>query len=136
MVFSGLSPRMYLYSLPLVLPFVPAGLRRAALARIGGTPTAAVDDDPVAAMIGAAAGYAAALPMPTRPDDDGLARLTMPVFVGLGGRSAVHDPVAAAGRARTLPDCTAVVWAAATHSLPMQVPRELDAVLRENPGLW
>ena len=130
LVFAGLRWQMYVATLPSALPFLPESWRRKGLASIGGADEADTTGSPIGAMIDAgAAGYRAALPTPVQPDDAALARLTMPVFVGLGGRSAVTDTASAAERARTLPNATVRVWPDGTHSLPMEYPDELLAEL-------
>ncbi|MCA0156170.1 alpha/beta hydrolase [Tsukamurella sp. M9C] len=130
LVFAGLRWQMYVATLPSALPFLPESWRRKGLASIGGADEADTTGSPIGAMIDAgAAGYRAALPTPVQPDDAALARLTMPVFVGLGGRSAVTDTAAAEQRARTLPNATVRVWPDGTHSLPMEYPDELLAEL-------
>lgn len=130
LVFAGLRWQMYVATVPSALPFLPESWRRKGLASIGGADGADAADSPIGAMIdAAAAGFRAALPTPEQPDDAALARLTMPVFVGLGGRSAVTDTAAAAERARTLPNVTVRVWPDGTHSLPMQYPDEVLAEL-------
>lgn len=139
LVFAGLRWQMYAATLPSALPFLPESWRRKGLASIGGADEADTGESPIGAMIDAgAAGYRAALPTPAQPDDAALARLTMPVFVGLGARSAVTDTDAAAARARTLPTATVRVWPDGTHSLPMQYPdelhEELTALLARRPG--
>ncbi|TWS22675.1 alpha/beta hydrolase [Tsukamurella sputi] len=139
LVFAGLRWQMYVSTLPSALPFLPESWRRKGLASIGGADGADTGESPIGAMIDAgAAGYRAALPTPVQPDDAALARLTMPVFVGLGGRSAVTDTEAAAARARTLPNATVRVWPDGTHSLPMQYPdalhEDLEALLARRPG--
>ncbi|MDL5160351.1 alpha/beta fold hydrolase [Actinomycetospora termitidis] len=110
-----------------VLSTVPSALG------LGGLAAAedAAPGDPVAAMIAAGARHhAAKLPLPEQPSADDLARLTMPVFVGLAGRSEVHDGGAAAAAAeRDLPAATVRLWPDATHSLPMEEADEVDAAL-------
>lgn len=132
LVFAELRWQMYAATLPSALPFLPESWRRKGLASIGGADEGDIGESPIGAMIDAgAAGYRAALPTPVRPDGAALARLTMPVFVGLGGRSAVTDTDAAAARARTLPNATVRVWPGGTHSLPMEYPDELLAELSD-----
>ncbi|MGD3153453.1 alpha/beta fold hydrolase [Tsukamurella tyrosinosolvens] len=139
LVLAGLRWQMYVATLPSALPFLPESWRRKGLASIGGAAEADTANSPIGAMIDAgAAGYRAALPTPAQPDDAALARLTMPVFVGLGGRSAVTDTTAAAERARALPNATVRVWPDGTHSLPMEHPdellAELSALIARRPG--
>lgn len=139
LVLAGLRWQMYVATLPSALPFLPESWRRKGLASIGGAAEADAASSPIGAMIDAgAAGYRAALPTPAQPDDAALARLTMPVFVGLGGRSAVTDTAAAAERARALPNATVRVWPDGTHSLPMEHPdellAELSALIARRPG--
>ncbi|GAA1088204.1 alpha/beta fold hydrolase [Tsukamurella spumae] len=129
-VFAGLRWQMYVATLPSALPFLPESWRRKGLSSIGGADEADATGSPIGAMIDAgAAGYRAALPTPVQLDDAALARLAMPVFVGLAGRSAVTDTAAAEQRARTLPNATVRVWPDGTHSLPMEYPDELLAEL-------
>lgn len=54
----------------------------------------------------------------------------MPVYVALAQNSPMHDARAALSFARAaLPHVRAVLWPGTTHSLPMEVPSELDAEL-------
>ncbi|KXO97794.1 alpha/beta fold hydrolase [Tsukamurella pseudospumae] len=130
LVLAGLRWQMYVATLPSALPFLPESWRRKGLESIGGAEGGDATGSAIGAMIDAgAAGYRAALPTPEQPDGAALARLTMPVFVGLGARSAVTDTAAAARVARTLPNATVRVWPEGTHSLPMQYADELLAEL-------
>ncbi|BDH56429.1 alpha/beta fold hydrolase [Tsukamurella sp. PLM1] len=130
LVFAGLRWQMYVAVLPSALPFLPESLRRKGLSWIGGDDSG----DPRASAVGAmvdsgTSGYVAKLPTPAVLDGAARARLTMPVFVGLGERSAMTDTAAAASAARRLPNATVRVWPDGTHSLPMQYPDELQAEL-------
>lgn len=128
LVFAGLRWQMYVATLPSALPFLPGSWRRKGLETIGGADDGEASASAIGAMIDAgAAGYRAALPTPVQLDTAALARLAMPVFVGLGARSAVTDADAAARTARTLPNATVRVWPEGNHSLPMQYPDELQA---------
>ena len=51
----------------------------------------------------------------------------MPVYVALAGDSFMHDAAEAVRVASaTVPDLTIKNWPGATHSLPMERPREID----------
>lgn len=132
---AGLPPTVYLWSTLILLP-APQSWRDEALRRIGGTagdPDADdADDDPLVRMIDVGAReYSAHLPTPAVLDDAELAALTVPVYVGLGGRDSLAGGAAAADTARThLPDATVRVWPGATHSLPFQEPAALARELR------
>lgn len=135
---AGLPASVYLWSTLILLP-TPQSWRDEALRRIGGAaddPAGGTpDDDPLVRMIDLGArGYTAHLPTPAVLDDDELAALTMPVYVGLGGTQSLAGGAAAADTARThLPDATVTVWPEATHSLPFQ---ETDALARELVTFW
>lgn len=132
---AGPPPGVYLWSTVILLP-TPPSWRAEALRRLGGTDDADPDGtDPLVRMIDVGAReYAAHLPTPTVLDDRRLAALSMPVYVGLGGRASLAGGEAAARTARThLPDATVTVWPDATHSLPMQEP---DGLARDLLALW
>ncbi|WP_299038950.1 alpha/beta fold hydrolase [uncultured Pseudokineococcus sp.] len=142
-VFTLGSPpaSIYLWSALVLLP-APRSWRDEALRRIGGTDEeprgdlggrSATADDPLTRMIDVGAEqYTAKLPTPAVLDDTDLARLTMPVYVAIGGAESLAGGRAAARTARThLPDPTVRVWPGTSHSLPFQVPGELGAELAD-----
>ena len=135
---AGLPLSIYLWSAIILLP-TPQSWRDEALRRIGGTDDEPADPeeakDPLVRMIDVGAReYSAQLPMPKVLDDSQLAALTMPVYVGIGGKDSLAGGAAAADKARThLPRATVKVWPDATHSLPMQVP---EALGRELLAFW
>lgn len=132
LVFADLRWQMYVATLPSALPFLPDSWRRKGLSSIGGGDDADTTDSAIGALIDAAAsGFRAKLPTPARLSGAELAKLTMPVFVGLGARSAVTDAEAAARAARTLPNGTVQIWPDGTHSLPMQYPDELNQAVSQ-----
>jgi pimeloyl-ACP methyl ester carboxylesterase len=120
LTFTGLKWQFVLSTIPASLGFGgPGGAE------------AAADQDPVAAMIAAGGEhYAAKLPFPAQLSEADLRRLTMPAFVGLGGRSEVVDAAEAEATARrVLPAATVRVWPDATHSLPMEEAAEVTTAL-------
>lgn len=124
---------IYLWSAVLLLPS-PQSWREEAMRRIGGTdddPAAEGQEDPLARMIDIGAReYSAKLPTPAVLDQEELARLSMPVYVGIGGDSSLAGSEDAAQAARDhIPDAMVRTWPQATHSLPMQVPVELGEEL-------
>lgn len=136
-IFTLGSPPLsiYLWSALILLP-TPQSWRDEALRRIGGTDDetqtgSAASQDPLAQMIDIGAReYSAKLPTPAVLDDSELYSLTMPVYVGIGGKNSLAGGEDAANRARTeLPNPTVQVWPDATHSLPMQVGTDLNQEL-------
>lgn len=112
--------------------FLPDSWRDRALARIGGVDESDLrSDDPLARMITAAVDhYATALPTPSPLSDDELRGLPMPVYLAIGGDDSLAGGQGALDRAEDLiPHVETRAWAGATHSLPMQVPRELGRAL-------
>lgn len=128
-VLQGLRWQVYLQATLAILPFIPQRVRDTMLSSIGGG--AKVDrNDPVARMIADASAYfSTKVPQPTRITQQQLQTLTMPVFVALGGKSAMHDPLAAAEIARTIKHSQVKVWPDGTHSLPMEFTAEIDQAL-------
>ncbi|MET7770281.1 alpha/beta hydrolase [Nocardia sp. NPDC005366] len=84
--------------------------------------------DPIAQMIvDASHYYSIKLPTPDRITHAELQRLSMPVYVAMAEKSALHDPEAAVATAKTyVNDVSAKSWQGATHSLPMEFSQELD----------
>lgn len=129
-VFQGIKPGVLLQILPATLPFLPLAVRTRAIKAIAGT-----DDldltDPLVAMIAAGTNqFAARLPQPQQITPEQMRRWTMPVYVAMATNSALHDgtkaiTVAQAHVAQVQP----MLWPNATHSLPMEYPRPLDADL-------
>ncbi|AXB43592.1 alpha/beta fold hydrolase [Amycolatopsis albispora] len=67
--------------------------------------------------------FQSGLPFLGYPGDDVLRAVEVPVLVLIGGRSVVHDPEAAAERARTLfRDAEVELWPEATHALIGEQP--------------
>lgn len=127
LVFTGLRWSVYAKSLPASLPFLPRSWRSAMLEDFGGG--GPVDPaDPVAAMITDATDhFALKLPLPQQLTREQLDRWTMPVYVALGGRSAMHDPRKAEAVARAhVHQLRLTTWPDGTHSLPMEKPESLD----------
>ena len=115
-----------------VLPFLPDSWRDHALNRIGGVEDDEVDpNDPMARMIAAGTSHfdSGSLPTPSRLTDEQMRALRMPVYVAIASDKSLAGGEDAAERAAKVPDATVKVWPKTTHSLPMQVARELDAEL-------
>lgn len=105
----------------------PASWRDHALAALGGVDVEDVRaKTPIGEMISAGVEhFESALPTPRPLSTAQLQQLTMPTYVAIASRRSRAGGTRAAARAATLPDATVDVWPATTHSLPMQVPREL-----------
>lgn len=129
-VFQGLHWQVYVKSLPASIPFLPASWRNAMLSDFGGAEEIDLDD-PVTRMISdATEHYAAKLPLPQRLSHEQLRSLPMPVYVAMAAESSLHDAAAATQVARNnIRDLQIRKWRGATHSLPMEVPEQLNREL-------
>lgn len=130
-VFQGLRWQVYLKATLAILPFIPDSVRDRMLSDIGGG--AKVDrNDPIARMIADASSFfMTRVPQPTRITADQLQSLPMPVYAAIGGKSAMHDPLAAATVAKTIKNSQVKVWPNGTHSLPMEFTAEIDQAILE-----
>lgn len=127
-VFQSLRPSFILKTIPFSLPFLPRRWRTSLLEEIGGV--SEIDrSDPVARMIEAGSEYfVRKLPMPRRPTAEQLRGLSMPIYVAIAEKSALHDAARAVSVARkTLRHGQVRSWPDATHSLPMEFPEQVDA---------
>ena len=125
-------PSMLFWSMVVSLPWLPGGLRDTAIERVGGAEPEEMDgqDDPVALMIAAATEhYSASLPTPTPLSDEQASRLTMPVYIALADRDSLAGSEEQAKN--LLPDASITTWPDTTHSLPMQIPNDLNGVLQQ-----
>lgn len=126
-VFQGLRWQVYLQATLAILPFLPQSLRDKMLSSIGGG--AKIDrNDVIARMIAdASSHFSTKVPQPTRITEEQLTKLTMPVYVAIGGKSAMHDPTAAMTLAKNaLKNVEVKIWPNGTHSLPMESATEID----------
>lgn len=129
-VLQGLRWQIYLKSIPASIPFLPESFRKRMLGDIGGV--AEIDlNDPIARMIADATKYyAAKLPAPDRISEEQLKGLSMPVYAALAANSSLHDPIAAVRVAKAnIRTIQVRNWPGATHSLPMEFPRQVDREL-------
>ena len=127
LVLQPLRWQIYVKTIPASLPFLPSSWRSKMLADIGGV--SEIDlNDPVTRMIAdATEHYAAKLPVPKQLTSRQLNALKIPVYIGMGEKSSLHDAAAAVEVARTmLPSGTARLWLGATHSLPMELPEQVN----------
>lgn len=131
-VFQGLRWQVYLQATLAIIPFIPQKIRDRMLSQIGGG--AKVDrSDPIAALVaGATAFFDTRVPQPVQITKNQLQQLSMPVYVAIGGQSAMHIPEAAQRVAEeTLKKGRVKLWPQATHSLPMEFATEVDKELLE-----
>lgn len=129
-VLRGLRWQVYLQATLAILPFLPQQLRDNMLSKIGGG--AKVDrNDPIAALVASAtSSFITKVPQPTQITTAQLSALDMPVFVAIGGKSAMHNPDAVRQAAQTtLKHSTIKLWPTGTHSLPMEFTDEVNAEL-------
>jgi pimeloyl-ACP methyl ester carboxylesterase len=131
-VFQGLRWQVYAVTIPAALPFLPQRWRDRMLEQIGGVSEIDRNDPMTALIANATDSYAVKLPLPDRLTEDQLHALTMPVYAALAANSFMHDAVEAERVAKaTVPNqnLTIKIWPGATHSLPMEQPREIDDAL-------
>lgn len=134
LTYDQLPLKVVLWSVPVNIGFLPQSWRDHALARIGGVSVEEVrSNDPVGRMVAAGTRhYRQAMPMPTPLTEQQRARLTMPVYVGVAGRTSLMGNKAAE-RARQLPNSRVKLWPNATHSLPSQ---EVEGLRRDLVAFW
>jgi pimeloyl-ACP methyl ester carboxylesterase len=126
---SAPSASVLLWATLASIPFLPEAWRNQAMLNMIGEEASDTDfDDPVAGMIAEASGnYADALPTPKVLTDEELMGIDLPVYVALAEKSLSGK--SAAERAALMPHALTEVWAETTHSLPMEVSREMDTRL-------
>ena len=128
-VFQGLKTEIIIKTIPAAIPFLPKSWRESMLKDIGGV--AEIDqNDPVARMIVEGTEYyAQKLPgLPEQITPEQLQSWKMPTYVVMGAKSAMHDSEKAVAVARSnIKNIQAKNWPSATHSLPMEFPREINA---------
>lgn len=127
MVFSGLSAGVVLRSIPASVRWGPRSWRDGFASWTAND--APVEDVPVAEMIEAGMQtYAMKLSSPTRPSDEQLAAVDVPVLVLLAGKSRMHDAAEAAATAgRVLPRATVKTYPDASHAINGEYPGEIAA---------
>ena len=136
-VFQGLRWQVYVKSIPASVPFLPQSWRDAMLGDFGGVKE--IDpNDPVTRMISdAAEHYTAKLPLPQRLSQVQLRSLSMPVYVAMAADRVMHDAAAAAQVARnSVRDLQIRNWPGTTHSLPMEVPKQLNRELLDSMAAY
>ena len=127
LVFADLSLEAIVRSIPIAFHWAPRSWRDSfASWTAGGAP---VEDVPVARMIEAGLqAYAVKLSAPTRPADDRLAAVGVPVLVLMAGESRLHDAADAAATARrVLPRATVKTYPDASHAINGEYPAEIAA---------
>ena len=130
MVLQGLPASAYLWSTLLFLPG-PQSWKDRALAEIGGVSVAEVRErTPMSVMIDKGAQhYAPVSLVPRTFTDEEWRSLPMPVRVDIAADKSLAGGGGAADRAGALGVDPVTVWPGTTHSLPMQVARELGSEL-------
>jgi len=87
-------------------------------------------DDPMGQMIKAGVSdFKVGLPSPRTLTREEMLSLEVPVYVGLADRSPITVKSDAEENARLIPNSTVKIWENTTHSLPMQIPKELGVDL-------
>lgn len=129
LVFQGLSTEIIIKSIPTAIPFLPRSWRESMLKDIGGV-TEIDLTDPIARMIAEGTEYyAQKLPgLPEQITPQQLQAWKMPVYVAMADKSVMHDSDKAVAVARSnIRQVQVKNWSGATHSLPMEFPREINA---------
>ncbi|MEV4718839.1 alpha/beta hydrolase [Micromonospora noduli] len=127
LVFAGLSAEVVLRSIPVSVRWAPRSWRDSFTSwTANGAP---VEDVPVARMIEAGMqAYVMKLSAPTRPSEDQLAAVDVPVLVLMAGKSRLHDAGEAAKLAeRSLTHGTVKTYPDASHALNGEYPNEIAA---------
>lgn len=129
-VFQSIRPSIVLASIPYSLKFLPESWRKGLTGAISGGK--ALDrSDPVARMIDDGTSYyISRLPQPRRISAEQMGAWTFPVYLALGGKSALHDAEKGLAVAReSVKALSGRIWPEGTHSLPMEYPGEIDEAL-------
>lgn len=127
MVFARLSAEVMVRSIPVAFRWAPRSWRDSfASWTANGAP---VEDVPIARMIEAGLQtYAMKLSAPTRPSDDQLAAVDVPVLVLMAGKSRLHDAGEGAEQARRLlARGTVKVYPEASHAINGEYPEQIAA---------
>ncbi|MEU8391213.1 alpha/beta hydrolase [Micromonospora sp. NPDC048843] len=127
LVFADLSAEVVLRSIPVSVRWAPRSWRDSfASWTANGAP---VEDVPVARMIEAGMqAYVMKLSAPTRPSEDQLAAVDVPVLVLMAGKSRLHDAGEAAKLAeRSLSHGTVKTYPDASHAINGEYPDEIAA---------
>jgi pimeloyl-ACP methyl ester carboxylesterase len=129
-VLQGLKFDVYIKSISASLKFLPQHWRDSMLKDFGGSDTLN-PADPIYQMISnATQHFSSKLPLPDQLTDSQLQSLTMPVYVALGERSAMHHSNKAMEVAkRNIKDVLIKNWLGGSHSLPMEFPKAINAEL-------
>ena len=128
-VFQGLSIQIIIKTIPAALPFLPRSWRESMLKDIGGV-TELDRTDPVARTIAEGTEhYAQKLPgLPEQITPKQMQAWKMPVYAAMAGKSVMHDSDRAVAVAQSnIRHAQVKNWSGATHSLPMEFPREINA---------
>lgn len=125
--FQMIKLSIILRSIPYNMRFLPKRWRRGLLKEISGS--SVIDTtDPVVRMIDEGANsYVSGLPAPKMITTQQMHQWRFPVYAAFADNSTVHDSRKAMTVAeKNVEIVTARLWPNATHSLPMEYPKELD----------
>lgn len=126
MVFASVGPKMVLVSMGSVIPFMPESWRNKLLGMISGGEEAPEDLPEGRLVAGGMKDFASALPVPSRPTEDELRGIDIPVLGIFAGRSIVQNPKkAAAAATRLLADAEIEIWPEASHAINGEFPTEI-----------
>ena len=115
-----------------LLPFWPKRWADNTILAIGGTKREDIDpNDPMYRMIANGAQYYKSnLPQPDMISGENIKRWDMSVYVAFAENSVLHDSNKAYENAKNnIKDIRGKVWANTTHSLPMEIPSQIDSEL-------
>lgn len=125
--FQMIKFSLILKSIPYNLRFLPKKWRQGILKEISGSKK--IDtSDPVAKMIDDGANYyISKLPAPQMITVQQMHKWKFPVYVAFADNSGMHNSSKAIEVAeKNIKNISAKIWKNATHSLPMEYPKELD----------
>ncbi len=128
-VLQGIKFEIILQTIPASIPFLPKSWRDKSLQAISGADASDMDlNNPVIRMISQGSEYFVRhIPMPTPFTQEQLQGWKMPVYIAMAANSPLHDSEKAVEVAKAnILNVQVKNWPGATHSLPMEFPKEID----------
>lgn len=129
-VFQGIRLEILLQTIPSTIPFLPKRWREKSLQAISGANPAEMDlNNPIVRMISLGSeNFVRHIPMPTPFKVEQMNSWNMPVYVAMAANSPLHDSEKAVATAKAnVRNVEVKNWSGATHSLPMEYSKEIDA---------
>ncbi|TCC47429.1 alpha/beta hydrolase [Kribbella capetownensis] len=129
--FGRIRFAVVLRTIPTLIPFTAKRAVPSFLKYVDGQGGELPQSDPVAKVIDASLRYyRPGVPPPSFFTDEQLRGLSLPTLAVIAGRTVMHDPNRAVGRARRLvPNIEAELWPEATHAISGQCARKVNSRL-------